>query len=147
MCPASIRSRSAGLWSSVARNGRFDPGVDDVAIGNAGRVLARGKELAEMHPALAAHLFEAFELSKRIGVVIDAQIERRPFLVAVDQKRRRLPAALVAAGGLARLHRGDQPLREWQLFVRRVGFCGVVQHPPPANPLPANPKTLTPPIP
>ena len=54
-----------------------------------------------MHPTLAAHLFEAFELGKRIGVVIDAQIERRPFLLAVDQQRRRLPAALVAAGGFA----------------------------------------------
>ena len=54
-----------------------------------------------MHPALAAHLFEAFEFGKRIGVVVDAQIERRPFLLTVDQKRGRLPAALVAAGGFA----------------------------------------------
>jgi hypothetical protein len=97
-----------------ARDGRFDRGVDDRAIGDAGRILARRQELAEMHPALAAHLFEAFELGKRIGVVVDAQIERRPFLLAVDHKRRRLLAALVAAGGFARSHRRDQPLRERQ---------------------------------
>ena len=70
-----------------------------------------------MHPALAAHRFEALELGERIGMVVDAQVEVGPFLLAMDQKRRRLLAALVAAGGLASAHRGDQALRERQVFA------------------------------
>ena len=78
---------------------------------------------------LAAHLFEAREFGKRIGVVVDAQIELRPLVVAVDQERRRLLAALVAAGGLAGSHRRDQPLREWQVFARDIARGRIVQHP------------------
>ena len=37
--PQILRFRSAGLRSFLARNGGFDAGVDDRAIGNAGRVL------------------------------------------------------------------------------------------------------------
>ena len=76
--------------------------------------LRRRQELAEMHPALAADRFEPLELGKRIGMVVDAQVEVGPFLLAVDQKRRRLLAALVAAGGFAGLHRRDQALCERQ---------------------------------
>jgi len=56
-----------------------------------------------MHPALAADGFEAFELSEGIAVVVDAQVEVGPFLLAVNEQRGRLLAALVAAGRLARL--------------------------------------------
>src|SRR6266852_1397832 len=95
-----------------------------------------------MHPSLAADLLEASELGQRIGVVIDAQIERRPFLLAMDQKRRRLLAALVTAGGFACSHRHDQTLREWQLFVRGIGFCCVVQYPPTRKHVAGNRKTV-----
>ena len=62
-------------------------------------------------------------------MVVDAQVERRPLLVAIDQERRRLFAALVSARGFAGAHRRDQALREGQRLVRDVGFRGVVQHP------------------
>ena len=48
--------------------------------------------------------------------------------LAVDQKRRRLLAALVAARGFARPHRRDQALRERQRFVRHVGLRRIVEH-------------------
>ena len=35
-----------------------------------------------MHPALAADLFQPFKFGERIGVVVDAQVEVGPFLVA-----------------------------------------------------------------
>ena len=85
----------------LAHNAGFDAGVDGGAIGHPGRIFAGGQELAEMHPALPADGFEAFEFGERIGVIVDAQVERRPFLVAVNHKRCRLPAALVAARGFA----------------------------------------------
>ena len=47
-----------------------------------------GRNLREMHPALAAHRFEPRELGERIGVVVDAQIEVGPLLLAVDQRAR-----------------------------------------------------------
>ena len=81
-----------------------------------------------MHPALAADLFEAFEFTERIAVIIDPQVEIRPFVVAVDQQRRRLLAALVAACGLAGAHRRDQALRERQSFICDVGRRRIVQH-------------------
>ena len=52
-----------------------------------------------------------------------------PFLFAVNQKRGRLLAALVAASRFARAHRRDQALRKRQLGVGDIGFRGVVQHP------------------
>ena len=98
-----------------------------------GIALAR-QELREVHPALAAHRFEALKLGERIGVIVDAKVEIGPFLLAVDQQRRRLLAALVAAGGLAGLQRGDQAARKRQRGVRRVGLRGLVRSPraPPA---------------
>jgi hypothetical protein len=89
------------LPSSVSRDRRFDAGVDGRAIGDPGRILARGQELTKVHPAFAADLFEAFELAQGINMVVDAQVEIGPLLLAMDQKRRRLLAALVAAGGFA----------------------------------------------
>ena len=72
-----------------------------------------------MHPALAADALQPLQLGKRIGVIVDAQIERRPVLLVVDQQRRRLLAALVAAGGFARAHRGDQAPREGKVCRSR----------------------------
>ena len=44
------------------------------------------QELREMHPALAAHRFEPLKLGERIGVIVDAQVEVGPLLLAVDQR-------------------------------------------------------------
>ena len=57
-----------------------------------------------MHPALAADRLQARQFGERVAVIVDAQVEIGPFLFAMDQQRRRLPAALVAASGFARLH-------------------------------------------
>src|ERR1700730_298760 len=73
-------------------------------------------------------LFEALEPGKRIGGVVDAQVERWPFFVPENQKRRRLPAALVSARGFAGAHRRDQALREGKPFALHIGFRGVVQN-------------------
>ena len=51
---------------------RFDASVDSLAIGNTSRILAARQILSEMHPALAAHLFESFKFTKRVGMVVDA---------------------------------------------------------------------------
>jgi len=92
------------------------------------RVLARGQERAEMHPALAAHLLEPFEFGQRIGVIVDAQVEIGPLLLAMNQQRRRLLAALVAARGLAGLHGCDQPLRKGKAGIGDKGLRGLVEH-------------------
>ena len=75
-------------------------------------------------------------------MVVDAQVERRPFLLAVDQQRGGLLAALVAAGGLARPHRGDQAAREGQAVIGDIGLRGLVEHVGPASMLPATEKPL-----
>ena len=82
------------------------------AIGNPGRILPARQIFSEMHPALAADRLQPFQFGERIGVVVDAQVEIGPFLLAVNQKRGRLLAALVAARGFAGAHRRDQASRE-----------------------------------
>src|SRR5258708_16647849 len=78
-----------------------------------------------MHETLAAHLFKALKIGKRIKVVVDAQIEIRPLLVTANHERRRLLSALVATSGLPGAHRGDQPTRKGE---RGIAFirCGRI---------------------
>src|SRR5205085_10402735 len=59
-----------------------------------------------------------------VGVIVDAQVEVGPFLFSIDEERRRLLAALVAAGRLAGLVGRDQAAREWQAGVRDVSLGG-----------------------
>ena len=54
------------------------------AIRNAGRVGVVRQELAEMHPALTADLFQPFQLGERVQVIVDAQVEVGPLFLAVD---------------------------------------------------------------
>jgi len=58
---------------------------------------------------LPAYGFKPRKLGERVGVIVDAQVKLRPFLLAVDEERRRLLAALVPSGRLARLQRADEP--------------------------------------
>ena len=85
--------------------------------------------------------FQPLQFGKRIGVVVDAQVELGPFLLAVDQQRGRLLAALVAAGGFAGLHRRDQAPREGQrCVVAAVGRAVSASTAAPASMLPATEK-------
>ena len=81
----------------------------------ADRIAAARQAGDERLQALEALLVQAAQLAERLGVVVDAQVEARVVLVAVDAQRRRLLAALVAAGALAGLHRRDQA------FARAAG--------------------------
>ena len=81
-----------------------------------------------MHPALAGHLLQARQLGQRIGVVVDAQVVERIVLAVVDQQRRRLRAALVAAGRLAGPHGRQQAPREGQRALGLVGADRLGQH-------------------
>src|ERR1700740_1504495 len=80
-----------------------------------------------MDPMSAAAALEPLELSERILVVVNPQIQRRPFLAFMDQNGSRLLAALVAAGAFARAHCSDQPLREGEGFVADIDPCGLLQ--------------------
>src|SRR6056297_1212566 len=65
-----------------------------------------------MDEALMRHRVEPADFGERIRVVIGAQIEPGVILAAMQAQPRRLRPALVATGGLARLHRRHHPLRE-----------------------------------
>ena len=98
------------------------------------RVRARGHEFHIVEQPLAPDAFEPREFGERIGVIVDAQADRRILLGGPDRDRRRLLAALVAAFWLARHHRGDQPAHE-RFFARclervrgRRNHVGARQH-------------------
>src|SRR5437763_1873118 len=78
------------------------------------RILCVRQEFREMDPALTADFLQPLQLGERIGVIVDAQVEIGPYLVAIDQKRGGLLAALVAARGFAGLQRRDEPARKRQ---------------------------------
>ena len=61
-------------------------------------------------------------------MVVDADVERRVVLVALDAQRGRLLAALVAAGRFAGGHRGDQALGQRQRGVREVRLGRGLDH-------------------
>ena len=90
-----------------------------------------------MHPALARDLLQASELCQWIGVIVDAQVVERIVLPVVDQQRRRLPASLVAAGGLARPHRRNETPGERHRPLRLVDAGRLGKDRGPASMLPA----------
>src|SRR6267142_3642804 len=75
--------------------------------------------------ALVRLVVEAPELAERLHVVVDPQIERGIVFTGMDDERRRLLAALVAARGFARFERRDQPFREWtaRSLIRACGLA------------------------
>ena len=78
----SARVRSN--WT-VVQNSSDGP---KIGSGGAYAVAAAGQNSHEVHEALAAYPFKALKLSKRIDVVVDAQIKIRPLLVTANHKRR-----------------------------------------------------------
>ena len=54
--------------------------------------------------------YRRLQLGERLGMVVHAQVSSGYSSVGVDEQRRRLLAALVAAGGLAGLQRREQAL-------------------------------------
>src|SRR5690242_4331953 len=86
------------LPSSLSRERGGNAGIDGGAIGDASRIGPGRHERAKRRPVQAADALQPVELCKRIGMVVDAQVERGPFLAAVDQECCGLLAALVAAG-------------------------------------------------
>src|SRR5262249_22527078 len=85
-------------------------GLDHVEIRAAGRVgLARGPGGA-LRPLLAPDGEEATELGKRVGMVVDANVEVGEVLGGRQQECRRLAAATVAARMFSGLDRAKQAL-------------------------------------
>jgi hypothetical protein len=116
--------------------GLCDFALDKGAINHSDLVAAVRQESQEMHEVLAAYLFKAFEFGKRINVVVNAQVEIRPFLVTANHKRRRLLSTLIAASGLAGAQRGDEPARKREYgipFISRgrvLNYASADQHIP-----------------
>ena len=81
-----------------------------------------------MHETLPAHLLESLELGQRVGMIVDAQIERRIVLGGVDAKRCRLLAALVAAHRLAGLQGPDQAAGKGQIGAIEIDASGLGNH-------------------
>ena len=104
---------------------RFDRGP----IGDARRPVASGKACHEWLEALEAFDVQTIDLDEWIGMIIDAQIERRIRLGRADQQRCGLLAALVAAGGFAGLHCRDHSLGEGPLACGIVDLCGPFDRP------------------
>src|SRR5262249_33705319 len=71
---------------------------------------------------------EAAQLAERLRMIVDADVEPWVFLARIDLERGGLFAALVAAGGLARVECADESLRERQMGARFVGSRGVLDH-------------------
>src|SRR3954471_10432127 len=125
LTPSPARSSVAGpssakwtLRSLTSSNLIFDQG----AIGNACRARARGQAAHERLVALEAYLIEPAQLDERLGVVVDADVEKGIVLGRGHEQRRRLLAALVAAGGVARRERGDETFAECASGLSE-GFC------------------------
>ena len=114
--------RHAPAWKAI------DARLDLVAVDQAGRVVAAGQAGDERLEALEADVVEAAQLGHRLGVVVDADVELASVLVAVDDERRGLLAALVAAGRLARREGGEQPLGERQASGVTVGGGAGLEH-------------------
>jgi hypothetical protein len=68
-------------------------------------------------PPLACDRFEPCEFGERVGMIVDSEVE----------ERRRLFAALVAAGRIARVHGSDQS-PNGQRQIGLVGIGGFLDH-------------------
>src|SRR3954447_10691917 len=81
-----------------------------------------------MHPALAAHFLKPAKLCDGIEMIIDTQIEIGPLLLAVNEQRGGLLAALIAACGFAGLQRSDEAAWKRLRGARNECLCGFGDH-------------------
>src|SRR5512142_2358339 len=81
----------------VRRPETLDLALDHRALDDAGRIAPRRKARDERLEALEALRMEAAQFGVRLGMVVDANVERRVILGRDDQERDRLLAALVSA--------------------------------------------------
>ena len=131
--PQSIRRH----WPSCQRG---DLGLDHRAVEDAGRACPASPRIREMHEALAADSLEARSSASGSAWSSTRRSSAGYSSVVIDLERRRLLAALVAAGRFARLQRGDQALARTAAPCGRVGTRGLGEHRPPASMLPATEK-------
>src|SRR5512143_2577968 len=109
--PTRARPRSSRCGSAEARGGEaLDLALDRRAIGRPDRIRPPRQAGGERLEALEALAVEAAQREERLGMVVDAQRQERVVLGRDDQQRRGLLAALVAAGGVARVERGEPAL-------------------------------------
>ena len=66
-----------------------------------------------MTVALAGYIKQAVEFGQRIFVIIDAQIEDRVGLSAVDLEASGLPTTFITAGRFACAHGVKKPFGKW----------------------------------
>ena len=119
----------ASRRAAPARRGEgLDVRFDAVALQHADRVGAAGEAGDERLEALQALRVQAPQLGDRLGVIVDAQVEARIVLGGVDAQRRRLLAALVAAGRLAGGQRREEPLGERPAGAGDESLRGRVEH-------------------
>ena len=86
----SRRKARATAGDPPPRDERLDAALDLVALEQADRIVAAGQAGDEGLEALEALLVQAAQLVHRLLVVVDAEVEARVVLVAVDAQRRRL---------------------------------------------------------
>src|SRR5690242_10170458 len=73
-------------------------------------------------------LIETAQLEKRLRMVVHAERQIGVDLAAMDDERRRLFPALVPAGTLTRLERGNETLRERQARPGAISRRRIVDH-------------------
>src|SRR4051812_23715261 len=113
LTPSTARNSPASVAKCVLRfltSSNFF--FDACAVRDAGRTRLRRQTTNERLVALQAFAVEPLELPDRLRMVIDPDIQERIVLGRVDEERRGLLAAFVAAGRFARCERGEQALRE-----------------------------------
>src|SRR3954471_8618655 len=119
-----VRPRTS---SSAARSDM--PGdflLDRLAIEQAPRPRLARAAGHEGDEALVRFLVEAAQLREGLGVVVDPQAQLRIRLGRMNEERRRLLAALVAARCFACLERCKQALGEGKFFHFFISVCRVL---------------------
>ena len=76
-------------------------------------------------------------------MIVDADVERGPFVVTEDQQSCRLSSAAVAADGIPRLHRQDEATRHWMVRSALVGLRCLFQHLGPCERVASNRETMS----
>src|SRR5450631_882728 len=132
LCPA----RAGVLWAALRRSSMptrrgggveaFDFRLDLRAIGHARRPGTRWQAGDEGLVALEALDIQPQQFSKRLGVIVNAQIQERIRLRGTNQERCRLLAALVPPCGFACHDRRDQAFGEGQVVAGIVGLRRIL---------------------